>query len=91
MRNPTNRCAIVQHRQDLPGYVASVTDSLRIEDILHRVNNLLGTIEIQSEVARAVGTSDALIEAIDYIVESARKTRADLDELRNRQQNRGGA
>ena len=64
------------------GYRAGVTDSQRIDDILHRVNNLLGTIEIQSEVARTIGTTDALTEAIDHIVESARKTRADLDKLR---------
>ncbi|MGK0154022.1 MAG: hypothetical protein ACI9SE_000973 [Neolewinella sp.] len=85
MRNPTNRCAIVQHSPHLRGYVAGVTDSPRIEDVLHRVNNLLGTIEIQSEVARMVGTADALTEAIDHIVESARKTRAELDELRSQQ------
>jgi len=59
-----------------------VTDSPRIEDILHRVNNLLGTIEIQAEVARTVGTNDALMEAIDHIVASARRTRDDLDQLR---------
>lgn len=66
------------------GYRAGVTDSPRIDDILHRVNNLLGTIEIQSEVARTIGTTDALTEAIDHIVESARRTRADLDELRQK-------
>lgn len=59
-----------------------MTDSQRIDHILHRVNNLLGTIEIQSEVARTIGTTDALAEAMDHIVESARKTRADLDEIR---------
>ncbi len=85
MRKPTNRCPFVQHRQQRRGYVAGVTDSPRIEDILHRVNNLLGTIEIQSEVARTIGTTDALKEAIDHIVESARKTQADLDQLRDGQ------
>lgn len=64
------------------GYRAGVTDSQRTDDILHRVNNLLGTIEIQSEVARTIGTTEALTEAIDHIVESARRTRAELDELR---------
>jgi hypothetical protein len=59
-----------------------VTDSTRTEDILHRVNNLLGTIEIQAEVARTIGSTDALLEAIAHIVESARRTRAELDALR---------
>lgn len=90
LQNSTNRCAIVQHSLHLTGYVAGVTDSPRIEDVLHRVNNLLGTIEIQSEVARMVGTVGALTEAIDHIVESARKTRAELDEVLSRQK-RGDA
>lgn len=81
---PTSRCPFVQHAVACGGYRASVTDSQRIDDILHRVNNLLGTIEIQSEVGRTIGTTDALTEAIDHIVESARKTRAELDELRAR-------
>lgn len=80
---PTSRCAIVQHPLVRRGYRASVMDSSRIADILHRVNNLLGTIEIQSEVARTIGTTDALTEAIEHIVESARKTRAELHELRS--------
>ena len=87
MRLPTSRCSFVQHSLPQPGYPASVTDSPRIEDILHRVNNLLGTIEIQSEVARTIGTSEALSEAIDHIVESARRTRADLEQLRASQAN----
>ena len=53
-----------------------------LEDVLHRVNNLLGTIEIQAEVARAVGTPEALTEALDHIVESARRTREEVDRVR---------
>lgn len=56
-----------------------MSDRSAVEDILHRVNNLLGTIEIQSEVARAVGTPEAMIQALDLIVDSARRTK---DELR---------
>jgi len=56
-----------------------VSDRPVVEDILHRVNNLLGTIEIQSEVARAVGTTEAMTTALDLIVASARRTK---DELR---------
>lgn len=79
---PTSRCSFVRHSVGEAGYPADVTNSPRIEDVLHRVNNLLGTIEIQSEVARTIGTQDALIEAIDHIVESARRTRAELEDLR---------
>lgn len=81
MRYPTSRCSIVRHALRSPRYLADVTDRSPIDDILHRVNNLLGTIEIQSEVARTIGTTEALTEAIDHIVESARRTRADLDEF----------
>ena len=56
-----------------------MTERSAVEDILHRVNNLLGTIEIQSEVARAVGTPEAMTQALDLIVDSARRTK---DELR---------
>ena len=62
-----------------PVTVGAVSDRSAVEDILHRVNNLLGTIEIQSEVARAVGTPEAMIQALDLIVDSARRTK---DELR---------
>lgn len=68
-----------------------MTDSPRIEDVLHRVNNLLGTIEIQSEVARTIGTPEALTEAMDHIVASARKTRADLDDMQGGRENGGDA
>ncbi|MCK5945502.1 MAG: hypothetical protein KAI24_26165 [Planctomycetes bacterium] len=53
-----------------------------VDDILHRVNNLLGTIEIQSEVARSVGTVEAMTQALDFIVDSARRTREELREIR---------
>ena len=34
------------------------------EELVHRVNNLLGTIEIQAEVAQATGTAEACLDAL---------------------------
>lgn len=59
-----------------------MSDRSPVEDILHRVNNLLGTIEIQSEVARSIGTVEAMTQALDLIVASARRTRDELEVLR---------
>lgn len=59
-----------------------VTERSEVEDILHRVHNLLGTIEIQSEVARSIGTVESMTQALDYIVRSARRTRDELAVLR---------
>ncbi|MCR9245020.1 MAG: hypothetical protein NXI31_08300 [bacterium] len=53
----------------------------RFEQLVHRVNNLLGTIEIQAEVARAEGSIAAHAEALRFIVESATQTRAELNQL----------
>lgn len=52
------------------------------EDLVHRINNLLGTIEIQAEVARTDGTLAAHQDALRLIVESARRTQ---DEVRSLQ------
>lgn len=52
------------------------------EELVHRVNNLLGTIEIQAEVAQATGTAEACLDALRRIVESARKTQDDVRRLR---------
>ena len=59
-----------------------MSDRSPVEDILHRVNNMLGTIEIQSEVARSIGTVEAMTQALDLIVASARRTRGELEVLR---------
>jgi len=53
-----------------------------VDDILHSVNILLGTIEIQSEVARSIGTVESMTQALDFIVRSARRTRDELAVLR---------
>ena len=50
-------------------------------ELTHRVNNLLGTIEIQAEVARDAGSVDAYAAALSLIEESARRTRDDLQRL----------
>ena len=55
-----------------------VTERSDVDDILHSVNNLLGTIEIQSEVARSIGTVESMTQALDFIVRSARRTRDEL-------------
>lgn len=52
------------------------------EELLHRVNNLLGTIEIQAEVAAAVDTVEAYRAALALIVASARRTGEDAVRLR---------
>jgi hypothetical protein len=56
-----------------------------MDEILHRVNNLLGTIEIQSEVAKTLATKEALEQALCHIVDSARQTQADLKRLSGQQ------
>lgn len=52
------------------------------DDLAHRVNNLLGTIEIQAEVAKLDGSLDAHRDALRHIVESAARTREELQRLR---------
>ena len=60
------------------------------EDLVHRVNNLLGTIEIQAEVARDGGLPEHR-DALRLIVESARRTQAELRELQAARRARGEA
>ena len=52
------------------------------DELVHRINNLLGTIEVQSEVARAANTLAAHADALRLIVESARRTGDDVRRLR---------
>lgn len=52
------------------------------DELVHRVNNLLGTIEIQAELARGDGSVAAYAEAMAQIVESARRTQEDVARLR---------
>jgi hypothetical protein len=57
---------------------------------VHRVNNLLGTIEIQAEVAGADGGLAAHTTALRLIVESARRTRDEMQRLRGAEREAGG-
>ncbi|MBM3974363.1 MAG: hypothetical protein FJ301_09725 [Planctomycetes bacterium] len=52
------------------------------DELVHRVNNLLGTIEIQAEVAKALGDAAAYADAMQKIVESARRTQDGVRRLR---------
>jgi hypothetical protein len=52
------------------------------DELVHRINNLLGTIEVQCEVARSAGALAAHEEALRLILESARRTHADVQRLR---------
>jgi len=53
------------------------------DELVHRINNLLGTIEIQAEVARSTGTLEAHATALRLIVESAQRTNDDVRRLRD--------
>lgn len=60
------------------------------DDLVHRVNNLLGTIEIQAELAHGTGSVEAYREAMTTIVASARATQDEVRRLRQRSQQAGG-
>jgi hypothetical protein len=66
MAKADNQCRRLQHRPVAavrpPATVATMTRT-PFEELVHRVNNLLGTIEIQAEVAQATGTADACLDA----------------------------
>lgn len=52
------------------------------DELVHRLNNLLSTIELQAELASSDGSLAAHQEALGQIVESARRTQQDLARLR---------
>ena len=60
-----------------------------LEDLLHRVNNLLGTIEIQADVAAAIDDLDGYRNAMRLILESARKTAVEVAAIRSRAADQG--
>ena len=55
-----------------------------VEELLHRVNNLLGTIAAQSMVVEAKGDLETCREAIRMIRESAERTGAEVAAFRRR-------
>ena len=52
------------------------------DELVHRVNNLLGTIEVQAELARIDGTLPVHATALQQILDSARRTQDDVRRLR---------
>jgi len=54
-----------------------------LDDLLHRVNNLLGTIAMQCEVARTLDTHEACRQALQLIQESAQRTAEQVREFRS--------
>jgi hypothetical protein len=56
--------------------------STPFDELVHRVNNLLGTIEVQTEVAGLDGSLAAHREALRHIAESAARTRDEIRRLR---------
>lgn len=52
------------------------------DELVHRVNNLLGTIELQADIARDDGTLARHVEALAHITASAAKTRDEIARLR---------
>lgn len=60
------------------------------DELVHRLNNLLGTIEIQAELAASEGSLVAHQQALRLIVDSARRTQDDVKRLRNQQAGRDG-
>lgn len=51
-----------------------MTQRSELVQVVHQVNNLLATIELQAEVAAIVGTPEAMAEALRMIVDAARRT-----------------
>jgi len=58
-------------------------------ELAHRVNNLLGTIAVQADVAANEDSLAAHRQALRYIVESAERTRRQLRELEARVEGNG--
>jgi hypothetical protein len=54
-----------------------------IDDLLHRINNLLGTIQLQVAAANALDDKKACLDALRLIAESAERTREEVERFRN--------
>ena len=55
---------------------------MRIEDLLHRVNNLLAVIQTQVEVARITGTEVGQRAALEAIEAAGARTGRDVRQFR---------
>jgi len=64
------------------GYVGATMSRTAFDELVHRVNNLLGTIEVQAEVARIDGSLQGHTAALAQILDSARRTQDDVRRLR---------
>lgn len=53
-----------------------------LDDLLHRVNNLLATIQLQAEVARLDGGLPAATTALRLIAEAGERTQAEVARFR---------
>jgi hypothetical protein len=53
-----------------------------IDDLLHRVNNLLGTIQVQVAAAAAVATKEASDQALRLIAAAAERTHQEVQRFR---------
>lgn len=53
-----------------------------LDDLLHRVNNLLATIQLQAEVARLDGGLPAAATALRLIAEAGERTKAEVQRFR---------
>ncbi|MBK8099283.1 MAG: hypothetical protein IPK26_19410 [Planctomycetes bacterium] len=53
-----------------------------LDDLLHRVNNLLATIQLQAEVARMDGGLPSATLALRLIAEAAERTLAEVQRFR---------
>ena len=60
-----------------------MSEPLRVEDLLHRVNNLLAVIQTQVDVARALGTEAAQRAALESIEAAALRTGRDVRQFRD--------
>ena len=79
---PVGLLAAVIHSSDRSRYRARTMSRTPFDELVHRVNNLLGTIGIQAELARSEGTLTAHQAALASIVESAGRTQAEIQKLR---------
>ena len=77
-------CVVVLYDSRSPRYPRGRMARTPFEDLLHRVNNLLGTIEIQAELAAAEDTLQAHRSAMAQILASARRAAEEVVQLRAR-------
>lgn len=61
------------------------------DDLAHRLANLLGTIQIQVEVARLDGSIEGYREALRLIEQSAVRAQQELRQLQERQRGEAGS